>query len=699
MRLLVSCIPFDGGKSGLSVYAREVVRALRAQGHELTLVVEPPSADSTGSKVRRFEGSKVPDIVSELSNLRTCEPANGLDGGYAVVQAPRWTRRAVASMLWHLFVLPLRIRRHRKEFDGFVICAANRRACAWYPLPTTATVHDLANFHVPGKYSRSRMFYLAHVLPFFAKRAQRLVAVSGATKADMVRFWHCREEDVTVLYNGLPDRFESSKVQKFESSETQSGTFEPSNLRTASEASLGTWNGERSEPSNGGGAAILYISRIEHPGKNHVRLIEAYGRLPRALAEKHPLVLAGADWKDAEAVHAAAAASPHADRIRFTGFVEDAETLWREAGFYVFPSLFEGFGLSLAEAMARGVPCACSENGSLGEIAGDAALTFNPLDAGAIAAALEALLSEDPAARAARIERGRRRAALFSWPDHARGIAKLLEDYAADRKAVARLFRIPFAKTTEPEAAETILAMARAGRDRRAAGGRAGPPKIVVTPNVDFIVNAVRGWPFRGDETQWRILREADLAVADGMPIVLLSRLLRDPLPARVAGSNLVPDLCPRCKAEGLRFYVLGGAEDALAEALAAMERKAGFPMPIAGSDHSFVKLGEEQPEIVERINAAKPDILFVALGNPKQELWLARNAAALDVPVALGIGGSFNFVAGRVKRAPRWMQRCSLEWVHRIAQEPGRLWKRYAYGLVKFSWLSLLHLLGGYRR
>ena len=632
MRLLVSCIPFDGGKSGLSVYAREVVRALRAQGHELTLVLEP-------------------DV--EASSL-------GADGA-GVWRAPRWTRRAVASMLWHLFVLPLRIRRHRKEFDGFVICAANRRACAWYPLPTTATVHDLANFHVLGKYSRSRMFYLARVLPFFAKRAQRLVAVSGATKADMVRFWHCREEDVTVLYNGLPD------------------------VPDAAGAASGT--------------SILYISRIEHPGKNHVRLIEAYGRLPRALAEKHPLVLAGADWKDAEAVHAAAAASPHADRIRFTGFVEDAETLWREAGFYVFPSLFEGFGLSLAEAMARGVPCACSENGSLGEIAGDAALTFDPLDADAIAAALEALLTEDPAARAARIERGRRRAALFSWPDHARGIAKLLEDYAADRKAVARLFRIPFAKTTEPEAAETILAMARAGRDRRAAGGRAGPPKIVVTPNVDFVVNAVRGWPFRGDETQWRILREADLAVADGMPIVLLSRLLRDPLPARVAGSNLVPDLCPRCKAEGLRFYVLGGAEDALAEALAAMERKAGFPMPIAGSDHSFVKLGEEQPEIVERINAAKPDILFVALGNPKQELWLARNAAALDVPVALGIGGSFNFVAGRVKRAPRWMQRCGLEWVHRIAQEPGRLWRRYAYGLVKFSWLSLLHLLGGYRR
>ena len=268
------------------------------------------------------------------------------------------------------------------------------------------------------------------------------------------------------------------------------------------------------------------------------------------------------------------------------------------------------------------------------------------------------------------------------------------EPQSAERPVV-RLFRIPFAKTTEPEAAETILAMAREGRARREAGGRAGPPKRVVTPNVDFIVNAVRGWPFRGDADQWRILREADLAVADGMPLVLLSRLLRRPLPARVAGSNLVPMLCPRCAEEGLRFYVLGGSPEALAEAVAKMERAAGRPMPLAGSDHSMVRLGDDPGPVVERINAAKPDILFVALGNPKQELWLDRNAAALDVPVAIGVGGSFNFVSGRVKRAPAWVQKCGLEWIHRICQEPGRLWRRYAYGLVKFSWLSLLHLLG----
>ncbi len=77
----------------------------------------------------------------------------------------------------------------------------------------------------------------------------------------------------------------------------------------------------------------------------------------------------------------------------------------------------------------------------------------------------------------------------------------------------------------------------------------------------------------------------------------------------------------------------------------------------------------------------------------------MGRNLDRLDIGAMIGIGGTFNFLAGRVKRAPKWMQRCGLEWVYRIIQEPGRLWRRYAYGLVKFGWLSLLHLLGGYRR
>ena len=671
MRLLVSCIPYDGGKSGISVYVREVVAALAAQGHKLTLLCEP------GEDIRHpTPDSRFRDVGCRLSE---------------VVHPPSWTRRPALSMLWHLFVLPLWIRRHRRDFDGFVICAANRRVCAWYPLPTTATVHDLANFHIPGKYSRSRMFYLAHVLPFFAKRAQHLVAVSGATKADMVKFWHCREDDVTVLYNGL------ARHSTVDSRQHRS-TIPPFHHSTS----------------------ILFISRIEHPGKNHVRLIEAYSRLPRALAEAHPLVIVGSDWKDAEVVHDAAAKSPHADMIRFTGFAngEALDKIWGEAGFYVFPSLFEGFGLSLVEAMAKGVPCACSNNGSLGEIAADVAITFDPYDVADIASALERLLGEGDEARAARVAKGLEHVKKFSWPDHARGIACLLSGNCVGHKEQEKtgeghlkslLFGIPVARVTESEAVDRIIALAKREKLERIVrvGERSSStlqlqtptptpkPAFVATLNVDFVANAVSGWPFGGNDELWGYLRNADLVTADGMPIVLLSKLLRRPLPERVTGADMVPAICRRCAEEGLKAYVLGGDRDAVAEAF----EKLGCPAILAGHDDSFVKLDQDQPEIVERINAAKPDILFVALGNPKQELWMGRNLSKLDVGAVIGIGGTFNFIAGRVKRAPRWVQKSGLEWIYRIIQEPGRLWRRYAYGLVKFSWLSLLHMLGGYRK
>ena len=649
MRLLVSCIPYDSGKSGISVYVREVVRELAAQGHSLTLLCEPPAREEAG------ETPKEKSVGTDLSTLSP-QPST--------FNAPAWTRRAVFSMLWHLFVLPFWIWRHRRDFDGFVICAANRRVCAWYPLPTTATVHDLANFHIPGKYSRMRMIYLAHVLPFFAKRAQHLVAVSGATKFDMVKYWHCRESDVMVLYNGL----QSSLLN----CQPPTTNHQP--------------------------PTILYISRIEHPGKNHVRLIEAYSRLPRAVAEAHPLVIAGADWKDADVVHGAAAKSPHSDLIRFTGFVpsEDMEKLWSEAGFYVFPSLFEGFGLSLIEAMARGIPCACSNNGSLGEIAADVAITFDPESVEGIAEALTRLCTEPEEERRSRIARGLEHIKRFSWKDHAKGLAELIseraicsQDAAAQRVEdnapcqTSRLFGIPVARVTEAEAVERIISQAK---NRRSA--------FVATLNVDFVANAVSGWPFGGNDELWGYLKNADFVTADGMPIVLLSKLMRMPLPERVTGADMVPAICRRCAEEGLSVYVLGGDKDAVEEAFAKMG--AGI---LARHDDSFVKLDQDQPEIIERINAAKPDILFVALGNPKQELWMGRNLSKLNVGAMIGIGGTFNFIAGRVKRAPRWMQRTGLEWIYRIIQEPGRLWRRYAYGLVKFSWLSVLHVLGGFRR
>jgi len=272
------------------------------------------------------------------------------------------------------------------------------------------------------------------------------------------------------------------------------------------------------------------------------------------------------------------------------------------------------------------------------------------------------------------------------------------------------IFGIPVAKVTESEAVERIIAFARERHVQCATGKMPvvpvapplthnspthnSPTKFVATLNVDFVSNAVSGWPFGGNDELWGYLKSADLVTADGMPIVLLSKLLRNPLPERVTGADMVPAICRRCAEEGLSVYVLGGNREVVEAAFAKLN-VANCQLKIAGIDDSFVKLDEDQPEIVDRINAAKPDMLFVALGNPKQELWMGRNRAKLEAGTMVGIGGTFNFIAGRVKRAPRWMQRCGLEWIYRIIQEPGRLWRRYAYGLVKFSWLSLRAIVG----
>ena len=283
--------------------------------------------------------------------------------------------------------------------------------------------------------------------------------------------------------------------------------------------------------------------------------------------------------------------------------------------------------------------------------------------------------------------------------------------------ATVNLFGIPVAKVTEEEAVARIIAFAKAHNPQLSTLNSQLSTKLVATLNVDFVANAVRGWPFGGNDELWGYLKMADLVTADGMPIVLLSKLMRDPLPERVTGADMVPAICRRCAEEGLSVYVLGGDKAVVEAAFEKLHdingQAARSPngstlnsqlstlnsqLRVVGVDDSFVKQDQDQPEIIDRINAVKPDVLFVALGNPKQELWMGRNRAKLDVGVMIGIGGTFNFIAGKVKRAPKWMQRCGLEWIYRILQEPGRLWRRYAYGLLKFSWLSFRTFLGGFR-
>lgn len=205
-------------------------------------------------------------------------------------------------------------------------------------------------------------------------------------------------------------------------------------------------------------------------------------------------------------------------------------------------------------------------------------------------------------------------------------------------------------------------------------------PHYVVTANVDFLVQAHRDVELR------RILLEADLTLCDGTPLVWASRWLGNALPERVAGSDLAPQLMQTAADKGYRVFFLGAAPGVAEEATQKLHER--FPtINIVGHyAPPFAALLEmDHEQIVRRVREAKPDILLVGFGCPKQEKWIAMHHRTLGVPVAIGVGATIDFLAGRVKRAPGWMRSTGTEWLFRLAQEPRRLFRRYANDLVYF--------------
>lgn len=363
-KILIDVMPFDHGQSGISVYALNVVHALEKAGHDVTVLVGA-------------------DDVKFFTESRT-------------IAAPNWANGAIGSILYHIFGLPKLLR--GSEYDFCLVTAANRRFPASCPIPVIGVIHDLAQCRLRGKYDSWRNFYLNHVLARWVRNgAVRVVAISQSTKDDIIKYWKIQDERICLIYNGL----------------TLSSHDEPGFL-----AKHGLESGKY----------ILYVSRLEHPGKNHLRLIQAYERLPRELTEQCKLVLIGSPWKQSEILEEYARQSPLRDNILFTGFVESAQMpeAYRSAALYVFPSLYEGFGLSLIEAMHYGCPCCCSDNSSLGEIGKDAALLFPPEDIDAMRDAMQKILENRDGIREQLIAAGHERAAQFDWNKHAEEIVRAI---------------------------------------------------------------------------------------------------------------------------------------------------------------------------------------------------------------------------------------------------------------------------------
>jgi len=176
-----------------------------------------------------------------------------------------------------------------------------------------------------------------------------------------------------------------------------------------------------------------------------------------------------------------------------------------------------------------------------------------------------------------------------------------------------------------------------------------------------------------------RLFNSSGLTTPDGMPLVWLSRLQGFRPVGRVYGPDLMLALCERSLSRGYRHYLYGG-EEGVAETLknTLQERFPGLDVAGTHTPPFRALTAEEDREIVERINAAKPDIVWVALGAPRQDIWAAQHVGRLTAPVVIGVGAAFDFLSGRKRQAPPWMRKAGLEWLFRLAQEPGRLWYRY---------------------
>jgi N-acetylglucosaminyldiphosphoundecaprenol N-acetyl-beta-D-mannosaminyltransferase len=240
-----------------------------------------------------------------------------------------------------------------------------------------------------------------------------------------------------------------------------------------------------------------------------------------------------------------------------------------------------------------------------------------------------------------------------------------MEETATTESATRRVWvwGVPFAPYTLVEAVAAVLELIREGR-----------PSFFITAPTHYAM-------LTEDCPDLREINDrAAFILADGKPLVWASRMLGTPLPERVAGSDLIFHLCEEAAREGFRVFLLGGAQGVADEAARRLiERYPG--LQIVGTECPPFRqpTPEEEEALLDRIRRAAPDLLFVAFGQPKGERWIIRHYQALGVPVSVQVGASLDFAAGRVRRAPRWMQNSGLEWVFRLSLEPRRLAGRYA--------------------
>ena len=384
-----------------------------------------------------------------------------------------------------------------------------------------------------------------------------------------------------------------------------------------------------------------------------LNLLKAFELLPESLQKEYTLVMPGAAWNGSETVFEYARKSPCADKFNFTGFVDFAKLpeLYAQSSMYIFPSNFEGFGLSLLEAMHAGLPCACSNNSSLGELGNSVAELFDPASPQAISGAMKKIL-EDPDYQKQLIQKGKEKAAGFSWQNTAAGLVDVFQG----KQAV--IFGVPFFRGTMAEALEKIDHLIESRQNHH-----------IAFINAHCLNIAYNDLKYK------QVLNGCSGVFADGIGAKIGAKMLGYKVEENVNGTDMFPLLAQR----PYRIYLFGGAPGVAKRALEkaqAIGGKAGF---IGCADGFFKEKSED--ELFAELKALKPDLVLVALGVPKQELWINEHLQDFPGCVAIGVGGLLDFVSERIPRAPLWMRKCNIEWCYRLYNEPIRLFKRYIIG------------------
>lgn len=362
----------DLGRSGIGTYVRELlpplIERLTAEGGRLTVFG------------RRAELAAFAEALGGADTRRIFSLPFGPGG----------------DALWHLLRAGKLAR--RIGADVLLLPAANRRIAGRGEVPTVAVVHDLAQLRVARKYDPLRMYYFRRVLLPAFHRPARLVAVSAATRNDLVKSLGIAVERVRVVYNGVnTDTFRS---------------LGPESVRVAE---------ARRSAGLGPKPYLLYPARLEHPGKNHVRLLKAFAA--SGLAATHTLALCGADWGAGAMLHSLVTELRLEAAVRFLGFLPHAmlPPLIAGADGVLLLGLHEGFGLPPLEALSVGRPVCVASTGALPEVVGPLGVQCDPLNEQAIAAALRELVGDGP--MRARCEReGPPWAARFTWHRTAQGV-------------------------------------------------------------------------------------------------------------------------------------------------------------------------------------------------------------------------------------------------------------------------------------